>query len=122
MVKFSEIVKTERSGCKKCLTFIYTLPYQVDKNIVGYLKSFGNPLYPLKTVTLIRIDSKDEYHIESRLNKNVIKFLIPKKFDGKNLDKETRKLEFERCLVSWMENKSKTEKDPIGIKIELGEK
>lgn len=101
MLKFSEIVKVEKTSCIRCMTFMYTLPCQVDKNIVNYLEAFGKPIYPIKTVMLIRIDSKDGYKIDSKIGKNAIKFAMPKELTGVSDDK-TRKGEFEKELIEWL--------------------
>ena len=111
MVKFSEVVKIKRVACKKCFTLIYTLPCQVDRDLPKYLSSFGKLVYPLKSVTLVKIDSDDGYTIQSKLKKNIIKFLIPKHLESKGVEK-TRKPEFEKNLVKWMQNK-------LDIEIEL---
>lgn len=107
MVKFSEIVKTKKSGCAKCLSVIYAIPCQVDRDLANYLKSFGKPVYPLKAVSFIRIDSGDGYHIEAKLKSKIIKLVIPKKFEKTDLDKTTRKAEFEKQLIDWMSAKLK---------------
>jgi len=104
-MKFSEVVKTERTSCKVCFSILYTLPCQVDRDIPGYLKGFGEPLYPLKSVKLLRIDGKDGYKIESKVGKNLIKFAIPKTLENSNLNENERKIEFEKCLADWMTNK-----------------
>lgn len=103
MIKFSEAVKTQRSGCSKCFSFIYTLPYRLEKEIQNYLTAFGKPLYPLKAVKLLRIDTPDGFHIEGKLGTKNIKFVIPKVMETANPDlAQQRKKEFERCLAEWL--------------------
>jgi hypothetical protein len=105
MLKFSDIVKIKKSGCAKCLSLFYSLPCQIDRNITKYFTNFGKPVYPLKSVSLLRIDANGGYHIEGRLNAKVIKFVMPKKFNNTDLNKAVRKIEFESCLVKWISNK-----------------
>jgi len=105
MIKFADLVKTKKSGCAKCFSILYALPCQVDRDLVDYLKSFGKPVYPLKSVSFIRIDSGGGYHIEAKLNAKVIKFVMPKKFEKSDLSKVARKIEFETSLAKWMSNK-----------------
>lgn len=100
MLVFEDIVKIQRTNCKKCLTFLYSLPCQVNKNIAKHLESFGKPIYPLKSVKLLRIDTKDGYKIDSKIGKNAIKFAIPKELEGKA--DTWRKAEFEVALISWL--------------------
>ena len=113
-VKFEEVVTIKRTSCHKCLTLIYSIPCKVDDNIVKYLKSFGDPIHPLKGIRLLRIDSKDGYKIESKLGKNAIKFAIPKKLENTDLASNIRKAEFEIALATWMSNK-------LDIPIVIGE-
>ncbi len=105
MLKFADIVKIKQSGCSKCLSLFYSLPCQIDRDIAGYFKGFGKPVYPLKSVSLLRIDANGGYHIEGRLNAKVIKFVMPKKFANTDLSKAVRKIEFENCLAQWISNK-----------------
>lgn len=107
MIKFTDLIKTKFSGCSKCFSILYALPCQVDKDIVGYLKSFGIPTYSLDKISLLRIEAGSGYSIESRLNAKVIKFVMPKKFKNSDLNKAVRKIEFEESLAKWMSNKLK---------------
>lgn len=100
MLEFDKIVNIRRTNCKKCLTFLYSLPCQVNKEIAKHLEAFGKPIYPLKTVKLLRIDSKDGYKIDSKIGKNAIKLAIPKQLEGS--PESWRKLEFEAALISWL--------------------
>lgn len=107
MIKFSDLVTTKTSGCSKCFSVLYTLPCQIDKKIATYFKSFGKPVYPLKSVNFLRIDSMDGFHIEARINAKVIKFVLPKKYEKHDIDKIARKNEFEKQLVEWLTDKLK---------------
>lgn len=102
---FYEAVKIERSSCKHCLSLIYTLPCRVDRDLPVHLKNFGDPKYPLKSVKLLRIDSKDGYKIQSKLDKNTIKFAIPKELENTNIKETSRQLEFDRALAQWIQDK-----------------
>lgn len=104
-IAFNEVVKIKKTTCMKCLSLLYTLPCKVDIDISEYLKGFGNPIYSLKTIKLLRIDTKDGYKIESKIGKNIIKFALPKILEGKDLDKESRKPEFEIQLADWISQK-----------------
>ena len=84
---------------------MYSVPCQVDRNLASYMSSFGKPVYPLKSVSFIRIDSGNGYHIEARLNAKVIKFVMPKKFAKEDHSKASRKIEFENNLAAWMSDK-----------------
>jgi hypothetical protein len=114
MVKFNEVVTVKRTSCHKCLTLMYSIPCKVDDNIPKYLKSFGEPLWSLKSIRLLRIDSKDGYKIESKIGKNAIKFAIPKTLENTDLASNLRKQEFEIALAQWMANK-------LDIPIVIGE-
>lgn len=105
MVDFNDVVKTRKVSCKTCLSLWYTLPCRLDEDLITYLSNFGKPVYPIKTVKLLRINSKDGYKIDGKVGKNAIKFALPKHLEKKNLDKASRKLEFEKCLKEWMTNK-----------------
>lgn len=104
-VLFNEVVKVKRTSCKKCLSLLYTIPCRVDKELATFLVDFGEPVYPLKTIKLLRIDSKDGYKIESKIGKNAVKFALPKNLEGEDLDKASRKIEFETRLTEWMSEK-----------------
>ena len=105
MVTFSEVVKVRRTACKKCLSLIYDLPCKVDEKITSFLKSFGDPVYPLSTIRLLKIHSKDGYKINGKLGRKSIKLDLPKKLEHKDLNKESRKPEFEFYLKEWMSEK-----------------
>ena len=104
-VKFNDIVKIARSSCERCLAFKYELPCGIDDNIVKFLGSFGEPIYDLNLFTLLKMKSKDEYLIEGRLTATIIKFGIPKKLINTNLDKNSRKKDFESSLANWLSDK-----------------
>jgi len=84
---------------------LYGLPCQIDADIANFLKSFGGPIYPLQSVSLLKIDSTDGFHIEGRLGAKVIKFGMPKKYENSDLAKLKRKIEFELQLKKWLEKK-----------------
>jgi len=106
MIKFSELIKTKISGCAKCFSVLYVLPCQLDKDIAKYFKkSFGDPVYPLKSVSFVRINTHDGFHIEGRIRAKVIKFVMPKKYEKYNINKISKKIEFEDCLLKWLEVK-----------------
>jgi hypothetical protein len=107
VIKLTDLVKIKESGCAKCLSLFYSLPCQLDEDIADYLKSFGKPVYPLRSISLLRIDSNAGYHIEGRIKAKIIKFVMPKKFTNTDLSKVPRKAEFEKCLAKWMSNKLK---------------
>lgn len=104
-IKFNDIVKNYRSSCDKCISIIYEMPCYVDKDISKYLTSFGTPLYDLNVNNLLKIASEDNYTIEAKLNKIYIKFGMPKELEYTNWDDTTRKLEFEKLLITWIEDK-----------------
>lgn len=68
------------------------------------MKSFGSPKFNLSTTNLIKIEG-DGYTVECRLKRTEIKFSIPKHLEGKDLQKESRKPEFEENLRQWIESK-----------------
>lgn len=106
MIKFADLIKTKVSGCAKCFSVLYMLPCQIDRDMAPHFKAaFGKPVYPLKSVSFIRIDTHDGFHIEGRLRAKVIKFVMPKKFEKEDINKIARKIEFERCLLQWLEDK-----------------
>lgn len=114
MVKFSEVVKVERTNCPTCVDLQYTLPCRIDKDIVNYMTSFGTPAYPLGSVRLLKIESTDGFRIEGKLEKNIIKFAMPKELDKTDLQKNSRRLEFDKKLAEWMTKK-------LDISIVLGD-
>lgn len=105
MIKFADLIKTKTSGCAKCFAVTYALPCQLDKDIAGYLSSFGQPVYPMKSVSFLKIDTSDGFHIEGRMKSKVIKFTMPKKFEQSDINNIPRKIEFEKALSKWMSNK-----------------
>lgn len=104
-IRFEEIVKTTRASCKDCFTLIYSLPCELDDNIASYMSSFGKPKYDLKTISLIHIESLDEYAIKGRIKNTYIKFSLPKKFEASDDISDSRKKEFESNIAKWLENK-----------------
>lgn len=99
---YHEIITTRNLTCKKCLSIVYTIPTETTKTLAKYMDTFGEPLYPLNQTNLLKIKSKDQYEIETRLGSTSIKLKLPKKFEGVDLSK-TRKPEFEEALVRWLE-------------------
>lgn len=107
MIKFTDITKTKVSSCQKCFALLYALPCQLDNDIVDYLKGFGPPVYPVNSVSFLRIDTADGFHIEGKMKAKLIKFSMPKKFRNTDLDSILRKKEFEKGLIDWMSKKLK---------------
>jgi hypothetical protein len=107
VIKFSDLVTTKKSGCARCSSILYALPCQIDRKIAGYFKDFGQPIYPLKRVKLLRINAGGGFHIEGRVGAKIIKFTMPKKFEKGDLKTIKRKTEFESNLIKWMEDKLK---------------
>lgn len=103
MLIFKDIVKVQQTNCSKCLSFLYTLPCHINEDIAKYLASFGKPIYPLKIVKLLRIDSEDGCRIDAKLNKKGIKFSMPPKLKHEDED-NWRKIEFETHLAEWLAN------------------
>jgi len=104
-IKYSDVVKMSRKSCKTCLTLIYTMPCEVDRALVGYMSPFGESKFDLKVVSLLHIESDDNYTIRSKIGRMAVSLSIPKRFEKFDLDLKTRKPEFEQCLVKWLENK-----------------
>lgn len=104
-IKFYDIVKIIRTSCHTCLTFKYEIPCEIDKNIVDFMKSFGTPMYDINTVNLLKIKTEDNYIIEGRLKRTIIKFGIPNMLKNTNINSNYRKLEFEANLGSWLSDK-----------------
>lgn len=102
MTKFIDIVKINLSGCSKCFSATYILPCQVDKNIVNYLLYFGNPVYKLDVTKLLRIDTDDGFHIESKIGTKTIKFVMPKSYEKIPFNKNIKKNNFEKCIAAWL--------------------
>jgi hypothetical protein len=106
MVKFNEVVQTRKSGCSRCFSIIYTIPCVLDKDLPDYmLVDFGKPKYPLDVVKLIRIDTKDGFHIEGRIGTKVVKFVMPKKYEKVDTNTIQKKIIFEADLAEWMSQK-----------------
>jgi hypothetical protein len=114
MVQFSEVVKVERTSCTTCINLQYTLPCRIDKDIVSYMTGFGSPVYPLGSIRLLKIESTDGFRIEGKLEKNIIKFYMPKELDRADLQTIDRKIEFDKKLDEWMTKK-------LDISIVLGD-
>jgi len=105
-INFLDIVNVTRSSCDKCLMFVYQVPCEIDKSIVSFMESFGEPMYDIDEVNLLKIESDDNYIIEGRLKRTNIKFRIPKKLENTiNIDSNYRKAEFEICLGKWLSSK-----------------
>jgi hypothetical protein len=104
MTKFIDVVKINLSGCSKCFSAIYILPCRTDKSMPTYFSSFGKPKYRLDATKLLRIDTSDGFHIESKIGSKKIKFVMPKKYEKIPQDQNTRRAEFEKCLAKWLSN------------------
>jgi hypothetical protein len=109
-IKFSDIVKSARKSCDKCLTFKYMVPCEVDKGIASFLKDFGDPDYNLDVVKFLEINSADGHKIKTKVGSIYVKFGVPKELEN-NINK-SRKKEFEKNIANWIENK-------LDIKIKL---
>lgn len=106
-IKFTDIVKITPKACTSCFILLYMVPCEIKEDIVPYMSSFGNSKFDLKTISLLQIESPDNYTIKGRLNNNYIKFSLPMKFKNTDL-KESRKLEFENNLIKWLESRLDT--------------
>lgn len=104
-LKYSDVIKVKRKSCNTCLTLIYSFPCEIDKSITGYMTAFGKSKYDLNTISLIQIEGDDAYAIRGKLKQTALSFSIPKRFEDQNLNEKTRRPEFERCLIKWIENK-----------------
>ena len=102
MIKFIDIVKISMSGCSKCFSAVYILPCRIDKDIANYLSEFGLPKYKLNVTKLLRIDTDDGFHIESKIGSKKIKFVMPKSYEKIQLSKNTKKINFEKCIAEWL--------------------
>ena len=109
MVKFIDTVKIKKSGCTKCFSIFYILPCTINIEIADYLISFGKPLYRLNATSLLRIDTKDNFHIEGKIGSKKIKLVMPKEYLNKDWDSLERKNEFEKCLAKWISDRLKIE-------------
>lgn len=105
MIKFEEIINTKISKCKKCFALVYTLPCYIDNSIEKFLTYFGRPVYSLKATSLMRINMKDGFYIESRIGSKIIKFSMPKHMEDTNIALIDQKIKFDSCLVLWMRDK-----------------
>lgn len=105
VLKFLDTVIVKRGACKSCYSFIYRLPCTVDKTIIEFMTSFGKPLYPLKTVKLLKIFADDGFRIEGRVGQRIIKFYLPKSVKGTNIKNNERKIEFENNLADWISDR-----------------
>ena len=103
-IKFTDIVKSHIKKCDQCFQFVYFIPVDIDKTLVNFLTSFGEPVYNLDVLSLLQIETQDEYKIKGRLTNNYIYFSLPKKFKGTDLS-ATRKEEFEKCIAQWIESR-----------------
>jgi hypothetical protein len=103
IIKFTDIVKVSMKKCKTCFTLRYLIPCELEKDIVKYLANFDQPKFDLDTVSLLDIETSDDYKIKGRLGSVYIKFGIPKEF--KNKLEQSRKKEFEDSLAEWLGSK-----------------
>jgi hypothetical protein len=106
-VKLSELITIKKVDCSKCFSILYALPYQIDKDIVNYLKYFGNPLYPINSISLIKIEISGGFVIESKIGSKVLKFSMPTKFKDVSEDKIVKKHKLEQLLAQWLSSKLK---------------
>jgi len=113
-MKFNDVVKITASSCSKKFIVVYNVPCIVDTNISLYfVKMFGKPVYPLKSIKLLKIETSDSIHIESRIGSKIVKLTMPQKFKAHDLFNIKRKIEFEKCLINWLI-------DTLQINIEMG--
>jgi len=103
-IKFTDIIKVTRKACGKYITFVYSVPCELDKSIANLMSNFGKPKFDLNTIKFLHIESTDDYIIKGRLNKTSISITIAKK--SKNIGTlNTRKTEFENNIIKWIENR-----------------
>lgn len=105
MITFEDLVKTKVSGCAKCFSILYAIPCQLDQDIVDFFENFGTPIYPLGPASLLKMENGSGFSIEGRMKSKVIKFTMPKKYENKDYSKLKEKIDFEKCLSKWLEDK-----------------
>lgn len=103
-IKFSDVVRSKVSKCKKCYKLIYTLPTEIDRTISDFFISFGKPKYDLDILNLFYIDAGEDYIVQSRLGENYLWFHMPKEAESWPKE-ETRIQEFEDCLLDWLRDR-----------------
>ena len=107
-MKFDKLVSIKRSGCSKCFSLIYSVPCQIDKSIASaFEKEFGKPVYPIKAVKFLKIQTDDGFVIEGRVGAKILKFSIPKKHETSDFNKIKKKEAFDNCLITWLKKKLK---------------
>jgi len=104
IIKFADIIKVTKKACGKYITFVYSIPSELDKNIVNFMANFGKSKFDLNTIKFIHIESADDFIIKGRLEKTSISITIAK--TSKHIGNiNIRKIEFENNIIKWLEQK-----------------
>lgn len=107
IVKFADVVKTKIGGCSKCFSITYSLPYMIDKELADFLSAFGQPVYNLNSLKVLRINVANGFHIEGRVGTKTIKLVMPKKYEKRPLGQIQERNSFEKNLADWLTKKLK---------------
>lgn len=102
-IKFTDIIKFNRKVCKDCFILIYSTPCIIKRDIIEYMKSFGEPKFDLDVIDLLYIESPDNYIIKCKMGSNYISFSLPRELEHTDLSK-SRKSEFEDNIKEWLRN------------------
>ena len=103
-IKFTDIIHLTRSSCKKCVSIIYEVPCPIDAKLPEHLTNFGEPVYDINKGNYLKIATNDGHTVEAKLGRGYIKFGMPKHLENTDLNITTRKLEFEKSIISWIED------------------
>lgn len=104
-VKFYDIIEFSKiSSCSSCSTYVYTLPFPVDKEVEQAFLPLGALKYDLNKYKIVKIDN-DSLQIAGRLGTNTLTVKFKQDVsNSKNL--------FEIHLAAYAESK-------MGLKIEV---
>lgn len=89
--RFSDLVDHKRLGsCSSCDTNEYQLPLPLTKEIGTYLEPFGQLMYPLDKVGLIKIDN-ERVNIQARLGRTSIRVKFKQKGQRPSFEEQLAK-------------------------------
>lgn len=99
-MKFDELVSVDQAQCKKCISYTYILPCDVDKKLFSKLRVFGNEKFSSGKLGYLKIMEPDVFYVESVLETRFVKIWFSK---DNGVDFITNKTNILRnCICDWM--------------------
>ena len=100
-MRLSELVKVRQEQCPVCVSYVYQLPHNIDRELCKSLEVFGPSKYSIKAVKLFKVEYEDWY-VECIQGTKTIKLWFKKSLGP---DIERRIQVFRGCLVEWLSDR-----------------